>query len=101
MQENQVVATKGIQIGKIIKNLKDNNVNALMQMLSPKGKTVVSSSKAAGVTQKEIKELRELQKKGKIGEKIKIKLSAPFIPAVLIAYLALNVIGDFLWVVLY
>ena len=72
-----------------------------MQMFLPKGKIIVSSHKAAGITEKEIKELQELYKKTKIGEKIKIKLSAPFIPAILIAYLALSVIGDFLWLVFF
>ncbi len=63
----------------------------------PKGKEIVSSRKARGVTPGEINELQKLVKEGKLEDKIELKLSAPFVPAILIAYLALNVCGDLLW----
>ncbi|MBU1120876.1 prepilin peptidase [Candidatus Micrarchaeota archaeon] len=95
--EGKIVKSEPLKIATIIKYLTSNNLNQLMDYLKPKGKTVVSSMRAAGFTVEEIKELKELVRERKIEEKIKVKLTAPMIPAVLMAFVLLNVIGDILW----
>lgn len=95
--EGKIVKSEPLKIATIIKYLTSNNLNKLMDYLHPKGKTVVSSMRAAGFTLEEIKELKGLVKEKRIEEKIKVKLTAPMIPAVLMAYILLNVIGDILW----
>ncbi len=62
---------------------------------------VVSSRKARGVTAEEIKELQGLVRAGKLEDAITVKESAPMVPAVLAAYIALNIIGDFAWLTLF
>ena len=59
---------------------------------------IVSSARAGGVTVEEIKELQKLVKEGKLQDAIMVKESAAMVPAVLIAYIVLNVVGDLIWV---
>ena len=44
-----------------------------------------------------IAELQEAVKKGRIEDRIRISLSAPFVPAIFIAYVVLQLVGDLLW----
>ena len=66
-----------------------------------KEEVIVSAMRAGGVTVEEIKRLQKLAKQGKMPDTITIKESAPFVPAVLIAYAALSIIGDFVWGLLF
>ena len=66
-----------------------------------KEEVIVSAMRAGGVTVEEIKRLQQLAKQGKMSDTITIKESAPFVPAVLIAYAALSIIGDFVWGLLF
>lgn len=84
-------------IGKIINLIFSNRVEELKRQLKPAGKTVASAKSAAGFTLEQIRQLKELVKQKKLEDKIQIKLSAPFVPAVLVAYVILNFAGDILW----
>ncbi|MDP2666999.1 MAG: prepilin peptidase [Candidatus Diapherotrites archaeon] len=53
---------------------------------------------AAGLTDDQLSQLKSLVKKGELENHIRIKASAPFVPAVLLAYLLLNLLGDIPWV---
>jgi len=83
-------------IKKLIKYFAQNRFKA-MELLQPKGRAIVSSRSAGGLTEEEIIELKRLSKEGKIGKSLLVKESAPFVPAVLIAYIALNIVGDVIW----
>jgi preflagellin peptidase FlaK len=86
-----------LEIKKLIKQFVANNGKAVKQ----EGKGIVSSRSAGGLTENEIKELKALLSKKKIGPTLLVKESAPFVPAVLIAYIALNIVGDVIWVWLF
>jgi len=86
-----------IQIKNVINYLKQNRLHELSDYLNPKGRRIVSSARAAGLSLEEIKELQALAKEKKIGENVSISESVPFVPAVLIAYVFLGLAGDFLW----
>lgn len=89
---------QSIETKTIIKYLTDNKLTELKQYLSPSGfREIVSPSKARGVNAEEILELKKFVAEGKLEDKISIKESAPFVPAILIAYVALNLVGDILW----
>ncbi|MBU2099726.1 hypothetical protein KKB11_00670, partial [Candidatus Micrarchaeota archaeon] len=98
--EGKIIEKKALETGKIINNLRNNNLEALLQELHPKGKEIVSMRKAAGLEEKEIIELKKLAKEKKIPEEIEIKLTAPMVPAVLIAYVLVNITGDLIWNIL-
>jgi len=99
-----IVARKGkiaileeFSIGKLIKHLMNNNLEVFNQASKPEERVVVSSTSAAGLTEEQLKELKELAKKGLIAKKIEVKETAPFVPAILIGYLLLQLVGDVLW----
>ncbi|MFH1239995.1 MAG: prepilin peptidase [Candidatus Diapherotrites archaeon] len=93
----KVIKKPQIEIKTIIKYFKDNNLEGLKEYMNPKGREVISARKARGVTDGEIIELKKLQKGGLLENKMRIKMSAPFVPAVLIGYVMLNIVGDLIW----
>jgi hypothetical protein len=84
-------------IKKLIKYFASYKFGEAMQLMQPKGKVIVSSSRAGGLTEAGIRELKKLASEKKIPNKLLVKESAPFVPAVLIAYIALNIVGDVIW----
>ncbi len=86
-----------LEIKRIINYFTNNKVRELREYLNPPGRIIASSRKARGLINEEILELRRLVKERKLENVVVIKLSAPFVPALLIAYLALNIVGDLLW----
>jgi len=88
----KVVREKGFNMRMLI--------NYLVQYKSgelAKGNEIVSPLKARGVTLEEISKLKELVAKGKTENRILVKESVPIVPAMLLAYLVLNLLGDLLW----
>lgn len=57
---------------------------------------IISANKARGVTNEEIKILKKLAKEKLIKNKMMIKDSMPFVPAMLISYILCLILGDFL-----
>ena len=82
---------------KLINLLATHRFGKAMELMKPKGKEIVSSRSASGLTKEEISGLKRLAKQGKIPNSLLVKESAPFVPAVFIAYIALNIIGDVIW----
>ncbi len=95
-REEKIGRAEQFTIGNIIKYVANNNAKALPGLIQPKG-MVVSSLAARGVTDEEIELLKGAVKRGEIKDEISIKLSAPFVPAMLIGYLALQLTGDLIW----
>ena len=98
--EGKIIEKKALSMGNIINNIRGNNLEALIKELKPAGKEIVSNKKAAGIEEKEIKELKKLAEEKKIPEYIEVKLTAPMIPAVLIGYVLVNIVGDLIWNIL-
>lgn len=88
----KVVREKGFNIKKLINYLAQNKKSNAKQ-----GVEIVSPLKARGVVEEEIKKLRELVNKKKLEDFIYIKESMPMVPAILVAYIVLNILGDILW----
>jgi prepilin signal peptidase PulO-like enzyme (type II secretory pathway) len=86
-----------VRIKKLIKYFASYKFGEAMELMQPKGEAIVSSTRAGGLTEEEISELKKLASEKKIPEKLLVKESAPFVPAVLIAYIALNIVGDVIW----
>lgn len=98
--KGKIMEKKPLSMGNIINNIRNNNLEALLQELKPTGKEIISTRKAAGIKEKEIIKLKKLAKEKKISEEIEIKLTAPMIPAVLIGYILVNIAGDLIWNIL-
>jgi len=100
-QKKGILRVRGLGIKRIINYLVANKLQELLEQLQPRGRVIASSRKARGVTEEEISELKKLVEEKKVEDVIEVKLSAPFVPAMLIAFIALNVIGDALWLLVF
>ena len=78
----------------IIKAGLQRDVSGLLNMMRPSGTILADPRKAAGVYPEDIVVLQRLVKEGKLSDEIKVKASSPFVPAVLLAYVFLNTMGD-------
>ena len=95
--EGKLERVKGLNILKLIEYASKGQVQSVLSALNPQGKVIVSQRSAAGASLNQIKELKKYVNKNKLGNHILVKRSAPFAPAILIGYLALNLVGDLLW----
>ena len=87
-----------VGIRTLIKYFAQNKSGAETLSAKIKEREIVSSRSAGGITEEEIMELKGLAKAKKIPSTLSVKESAPFVPAILIAYIVLNVVGDVIWV---
>ena len=85
----KVVEAPALTVSNIIKYAKQQR----LYELAPK-KEIISARKACGLTEKEVREVKRLAKKGLIGKELLIKESMPFVPTVLIGYVICLGIGD-------
>lgn len=97
LDKGKVIKKQALGIGKVINYLRHNKLEELKKLMEKKGKEIVAAGKACGATVEEIKKLQELVKEKKLEDKIIVKESAPMVPAMLFAYVLLNVVGDVLW----
>jgi len=86
-----------VGIKKLIKQFVANKSGKATGLQETKGRVIAASNNAAGLSAEEIAELKSLAAEGKIPKDLLVKESAPFVPAVLIAYIALNAVGDVIW----
>ena len=96
---NKLVKEESPTIGTILNYLKDNNLEKVVNAHKIDGKVLASPRSAAGLTDENLRRVKELAKGSGI-ESIKITESAPFVPAVLIGYVALQIVGDVFWILL-
>jgi len=84
-------------IKRVIKNLMNNRIENSLEDFQIKGKIIASPSQAGGITGENVKLLKEKAEKGLAPKKIVVRKTMAFVPAILIAYLALQLTGDLLW----
>lgn len=65
--------------------------------LQPQGRIVCDSRLARGLDEKELAEIKVLHAKKNFPDEIETKESAAFVPAMLFAFLLLNLLGDVFW----
>ncbi|MEK6942232.1 MAG: prepilin peptidase, partial [archaeon] len=81
----------------VINHFRNNNVGKVMELFNPKGKILASPANAGGLTIEQVKGLKEAAKRKEIPDFLLVKKSVPFVPAVLIGYVAAQATGDILW----
>ncbi|PIU21482.1 MAG: hypothetical protein COT15_02185 [Candidatus Diapherotrites archaeon CG08_land_8_20_14_0_20_34_12] len=95
IENNSLRFEESLNIKSIINYIKHNQMDRLKEKIEAKD-LFASSNKACGFTQEQILKLKEIARNEEIKE-IEIKESAPMVPAMLLAYIILNIIGDLLW----
>ncbi len=97
LEGKKAVRAEPLGMKRIINYLKHYRLEELSKELRGGENEIVSSRKARGLTEGEIEKLKEFVKKGMLADSIEVKESAPMVPAMLVAYVVLNFVGDFLW----
>jgi preflagellin peptidase FlaK len=97
IEKGEVKRVEGLGLGMIINHIRNNRFDKIRQALERNGEVLASERSAGGLTTEQIKKLQGLVNEGRLEDGIKIKDSAPFVPAVLIAYVVLQLTGDLIW----
>ncbi len=97
MEKGKALRKEPLTMKRIINYIKHYRLSELSKELQPCNTEIISSRKARGLTAEEIKKLKRLVREGKLKNWLYVKESAPMVPAILIAYIALNLVGDILW----
>ncbi len=94
LKDGKVVRENGVSFKTIIKAGMDRDLGTIMRIIHPSGDAWADPRQAAGVYPEQIALLQNAVKKGLLDDIIKVKASAPFAPAVWLAYVLLNALGD-------
>lgn len=94
LMNGKVLREKPVSFQTIIKALFERDLVLLMKIIRPSGEAWANPQQAAGVYPEQIVLLKKAVREGKLDDRISLKASAPFAPAVLLAYILLNVVGD-------
>ncbi len=93
----KIMRIRPLGFGELWDYFRGMNMKALKERMHIKGRIIASARHAGGVSDAEIAELKKLVRQGKLKNEISIKMSVPFVPAVLIAFVVLSIVGDILW----
>lgn len=96
-RNSKIEFIKGPSIKKVIKNIMNNRIENTLKDFKIKGKILASPKSAGGLTDKEVKVLKEKAAKGLMGKTINVRKTMAFVPAILVAYIVLQLTGDILW----
>jgi prepilin signal peptidase PulO-like enzyme (type II secretory pathway) len=100
-QTGKIEVSEKLSIGSVINHLRNNTLKNALANKRQGWRVIADSMSAAGLENTQVDGLKNAAQEGKIKDEIEIKLSAPFVPAILIAYIVLQTIGDVFWIVLY
>jgi len=98
-KDKKVVELEGINLGTVIKLIKNKNSDAIKEMFAPK-EEIISGIKARGLNDDELKIVKQLAKKGLIPKKMQIKESMPFVPTMLLGYILCLILGDIIFIII-
>ena len=96
-ENKKITRVQPLTISRALELLAANKQKELFNQLHPSGRIIASHRRARGLTIEEIAELKELVRNKRLENHIMVKESVAFVPAVLFAYVALNIVGDVIW----
>ncbi|MCR4369032.1 MAG: A24 family peptidase [archaeon] len=99
-KNNRIEEVEKPSIKRVINNVMNNRLQIALADFKIEGNVISSPNMAGGLTEDEAKKIRESAKAGLAPEKIKVKKTMAFVPAILLAYILSQIIGDFLWAIL-
>lgn len=93
-EHGKVVKGVAPSLKTIINSAKAGDVMGILNGGKQKGEVIANPASAAGLLPEQIHVLQSAVKKGEIPNEIMLKASSPFAPAVLMAYVVLQFLGD-------
>ena len=94
---NKTFFVEGPSMRKVIKQLMDNKLENAMHEFRIDGKVIAGPRQAGGLTVEQAEMLKALALKGEIPQKITVRKTMAFVPAILAAFILLQLTGDVLW----
>ncbi len=91
---DKIVREEPVSFKNIIKAGLQRDVPGLMSVFHAQNDIVASPRQAAGLYSEQVARLQGEVKKGSLEDRVVVKASSPFAPAVLLAYGVLNLVGD-------
>ncbi len=97
-RNGRIELVAGQTIKTVINQLINNKLaGSIMKENKITGKILAAPMDAGGISQEAAERLREMAKKGKAPKNITVKKTMAFVPAILAAYIVLQIGGDILW----
>ncbi|QQR92648.1 MAG: prepilin peptidase [Candidatus Iainarchaeum archaeon] len=93
-ENGKVVKGVAPSLKTIINSAKAGDVMGILHAHKQKGEVIANPASAAGLLPEQIHALNAAVKRGDIPNEIMLKASSPFAPAVLMAYVLLQLLGD-------
>jgi hypothetical protein len=93
-EKGKVVKGVSPSLKMIINSAKAGDVMGILHSTKARGEIIADPASAAGLLPEQIHVLNAAVRKGEIPDAILLKASSPFAPAVLLAYVLLQLLGD-------
>jgi preflagellin peptidase FlaK len=90
-----------LNIKRVINHLINNRIAEAIEEINPKEKVFASPLQAGGLSEEQVKEIKQKAEKGMAPKTITVKKTMAFVPTILIAYILLQLTGDLLWVIIF
>ncbi|HLC92203.1 MAG TPA: prepilin peptidase [archaeon] len=88
-------------IKTVIKQLINNRMEKTLEDFKVEGNVLASPRDAGGISREAVEKLRKMAGTGKSPKSITVRKTMAFVPAILAAYIALQLTGDFVWNILF
>lgn len=98
-KNGRLVAVAHLDIKSVINHLTSNKIRQALHQMLPEN-VYVGPMQANGLTQEQADEIKSMAKKGLAPKEFAVKKTMPFVPAILIGYILLELTGDILWDIL-
>ncbi len=96
-RNGEIELVEGPSIKKVIKNLMSNKMEKALEDFKVEGKIIASPNHAGGLSKEAVEQLKAMARKGKAPAQLMVRKTMAFVPAILTAYIALQLTGDILW----
>ena len=101
LRGKKIEFVEGPSIKTVIKQLISNKMQKALGDFHVDGKVLSSPREAGGISAKAAQELKEKAELGLAPKTISVRKTMAFVPAILAAYIALQIAGDILWFVIF
>ncbi len=88
-------------MARVLKDLISNRMKSGLRLLRLDGNVISSPLSAGGLSAEDAQELRKKAQSGIMPNKISVKKTMAFVPAILVAYIAAQFTGDLIWNILF
>jgi preflagellin peptidase FlaK len=101
IKDKKLEVVEKLNIKRVINHLMNNRIAEAIEEINPKEKVFASPLQAGGLSEEQVKELKQKAEKGMAPKTIVVKKTMAFVPTIMIAYIILQITGDMLWTIIF